>query len=244
MRRAMVRVEKEVHQAWTAALDSMKRMGQGIVVRPEVPSDVFIRDYDVSDDIIKFKVVPVVFNVPERANTGRSNLFVVVDGWMSFDAPHDRGVTERTNAFGTRVAYFRKKKDCLEHIFGVHYDMDESGKGHPIFHAQMRSRVEFGQSVRERFRLQVEGVDYVNRICRTVRMPSAQMDVFSVVIQICGDHLLWEQSPPTVENAFEKAQRVCGFFGGAAYRFPILQEKEVCECYRAGHWYRAGTNAV
>ena len=237
MNREGLRVMRRVHEAWLEAIDSMKRMNRSSIVRPQTPAEIFSIDGSVPEDVIKFEVLPIVVNVPERANDSAANLYIVMDGWLSFEVSGDQGESIRTRDFGTRVAYFRRSRDQLEHIYGVHYDMDICGKGHPVFHAQIGSQFEFGSNIEDRFRISDERVDHLNKICRSIRTPTAQMDVFSVFTQICADHLMWRDSGAEVEQAFERTCRVCGFFVGAAHRLAYLQDRDVVECYRSVHWY-------
>ena len=242
MNRETLRVARKVHQAWINAIESMKRMNQASIVRPQIPDQIFTLDRDVPADVIKFEIQPVVFRVPERANDKAANLFIVISGWLSFEATGRREECIKTRDFGTKVGYFRRKGDQLEHIYGAHYDMDVAGKGHPVFHAQVGSQMEIGESIETQFRIDDVRVDYLAKVSSSIRTPTAQMDVFSVFAQICADHLMREDSAKEVERAFERTRSVCGFFVGAAHRFAFLQEREVIECYRSLHWYERDEN--
>ena len=231
------RVVKKVREAWNAAVYSMGRMYTGINIRPDVPDAVFTPVQDIPKGCVKIEVAPIVFNVPERADAGKANLYIVVAGWLSFDTKNDESKIIKTNNFGTQVAYFRSKCNSLEHIYGAHYDMDERGKGHPVFHSQLRSQMEFGGSIEQQYRINSERVDCIKKLCRGIRIPTAQMDLFSVIIQICADHLMWENSPKEVELEFEKTRKICSFFSGAAHKLAFLQEQCVVECFRSTHWY-------
>lgn len=232
------RVEQRVHQAWNGAIDGMKSMSQAIIVKPEVPNLVFRRARSNVQGVVKLSVGPVVFNVPERANHGRANLYIVVTGWLSLYAQRrENGRTMRTNDFGTRVAYFRLKDHKLWHVFGAHYDFDTNSKGHPVFHMQVGPQMEIGQKIGEHFGRLEERVNELGKIARTVRTPTAQMDFFSVFTQICADHLLWRNSPPDVHRAFERTRESCNFFVGAAHKLAFLRERTASECYRSIHWY-------
>ena len=77
----------------------------------------------------------------------------------------------------------------------------------------------------------------IDGILRTVRVPTAQMDVFSVVLQVCADHLIMQGSAPEVADAFKKIVEACGFFGGAGYRVTELSNEGAAACYRSMHWY-------
>ena len=231
------RVQLKVHEAWTAAVENMKRMNQASTVRPEMPDEVFSLNPDASNNVLRFTVKPVVFNVPERANWGIANLYIVVKGWLHFEAEGDETDTITTSDFGTKIAYFRKKNESLEHIYGAHYDLDTRGKGHPVFHAQHGSQIDIGDNIVSRFGVDVERVDCIGKLCAGIRTPTGQMDLFSVFAQICADHLMGEHPSSEVERAFEQTRKVCDFFYGAAHRFGFLQESRITKCYRTLHWY-------
>ncbi len=231
------RVEQKVHSAWNGVLDGLKQMNQASTVRPEVPSMVFKVDQCAPDDVVKLLVGPVVFNIPERANGQAANLFIVIKGWLTFEGPDFGNTPFKTGNFGTNVAYFRLKDSRLEHVFGAHYDMDEMRNGHPVFHAQFSSQINIGSSIKELFNRSDELVDHLEKILNRVRTPTAQMDVFSVFTQICADHLMWEQSAPEVQRAFEQTRSSCNFIVGAAHRLAYLNSKPAIGCYRSTHWY-------
>ena len=82
----------------------------------------------------------------------------------------------------------------LEHVYGAHYDMDEASFGHPVFHSQLGPQVEFGSTIGELFRHDGQVVNYMgkNPPHRTKR-PRRRWMSFSVLTQICADHLMGEQ---------------------------------------------------
>jgi hypothetical protein len=79
--------------------------------------------------------------------------------------------------------------------------------------------------------------DHVQPLLRNVRTPSAQMDIFSVIAQICADHLIHEKSGIEVRQAFAKMRSECNFFIGAAHRMTYLNADVAPICYRSTHWY-------
>lgn len=144
----------------------------------------------------------------------------------------------RTKTFGTEVAHFRSKRGALEHVYGVHYDLDENAAAHPVFHAQMSPKMSLVSSVNDHFNRNFQDVvDLVGRMLGNVRTPSAQMDVFAVMLQICANHLIHSGSPPNVIEAFNKTRTACEFFIGFAYRMSTLNQLPATQCYRSTHWY-------
>lgn len=238
MNRDAQRVLQRVVTAWDNAIHGLKQMSQASTVRPNTSYEIFKLDSEAPDDVIKFKIGPVVFHVPERPNRRGPDLYIVVKGWLSFQGPDFKVEPLKTNNFGTEVAYFRSKQGALEHVYGAHYDMDEDRSGHPVFHAQFASQLEFGESIHNEFRVDDNLIDSIAPTIGTVRVPSAQMDFFSVIIQICADHLLGKGAGPDVEAAFSRMRSECGFFVGAAHRLAFLNGPEATSCYRSTHWYK------
>lgn len=117
--------------------------------------------------------------------------------------------------------------------------MDESNPGHPVFHAQFGSKQAFGGAVHDLFKRDELIVDRLGVILGTVRTPTAQMDIFSVVAQICADHLMGPDPSDDLKKAFARLRSNCDFLVGAGHRLPFLSAPHATECYRASHWYEA-----
>lgn len=192
-----------------------------------------------SSTSIDFDVRPIVFNVPERASDRECKLFVVVEGRLSLhrDVFEKSGEYE-TNTFATQVAYFRRTKTHLEHVFGAHYDIEPLGHGHPIFHFQFKSFAGMHVHVRKHFsEVNLPLLDKVDGVLRTVRTPSAHMDVFSLFIQICADHLLHKNSGSQEIDAFNGLLEQSSFLTGAGPQQHRLRGTSSRSCYRGRHWY-------
>lgn len=239
------RVQQRVNTAWQAVMSGMQAMYPSSQVRPAQPADAFELDNTVGDDEVKFNVRPIVFNVPERATHQDSNLYVAIKGWLSFQGPDFQAVPLRTKSFGTEVAYFRSKLGALEHVYGAHYDLDEQSSGHPVFHAQVSPQMGMAPHLKEHFGKNIDNIeDLVRKVLPNVRTPSAQMDVFAVILQVCADHLIHSGSPPKVIEAFNKMRASCEFFIGAAHRMPYLNGPPAVQCYRSTHWYARGNGTA
>src|SRR5580700_5260 len=211
MNRDALHVFNEVRSAWDQLLATMKRMYPSADVRPNGGYDVFDLDASAPDEEIKFDVGPLVFNVPERAGRGH-DLFIVIKGWLSFGDGDFRQLPLKTKSFGTEVGYFRWKDNFLEHVYGAHYDLDEALPGHPVFHAQLASRLDLAPAIRELFRVEDGIADHFSPKIRNIRIPTAQMDVFSTVVQICADHLVYKGVDKSVQAAFEDMRAINSFF--------------------------------
>lgn len=235
------RVRQRVIEAWDNAIYRLTQMYQASQIKPSSGYEVFRIDSATSDDEVKLNFGPVVFHVPERPDRRGPNLFVVAKGWLTLDGPDFKTTPLRTKTFGTEVAYFRLKAGHLEHVYGAHYDMDEKKPGHPVFHAQFGSQQAFSNDVRDLFNRNDNVVDHMAGILKTVRTPSAQMDIFAVLSQICADHLMTSESSSEVKQAFTVLRSNCDFLVGAAHRLGFLNGDHAASCYRASHWYEAPT---
>ena len=231
------RVRQQVQTAWTDAIYHFRRISQSVTVRPQTAEEIFELDRNAPDNVVKLSVAPTVFYINERASRPGPNLFIVVGGWLSFEGPNFRQQPFLTSDFGTQVAYFRSKQDSLDHIFGAHYDMDERDYRHPVFHAQLASHMEAAGHVRELFSQDQQITDNMRNVFRTARIPTAQMDIFSVLVQICADHLIGPQPAPATTSAFVDLKKTVGLLVGAAHKINYLNSPPGSSCYRATHWY-------
>jgi len=234
------KVRSRVVDAWNKALVGMQQMETASSARPDSGWQVVELDAAVANDVIGLNFGPVVFNVPARANSGRTDLFVAMKGWIVFEG--DLNVEPlKTRTFGTDIGYFQLKGGRLQHVYGAHYDMDEIRPGHPVFHAQMGAQMDLGLAVKDHFKLDCEIDQVMGRVLKNVRTPSAQMDVFAVLTQISADHLIGEAPPPEVKTAFSALRNASDFFVGAAHRLDYLNTPPATGCYRSKYWYDAPT---
>jgi hypothetical protein len=232
-----VKIKLKLEEAWTGIVAALAKMSQGTDVRPAHASEVFIYEEN-GDGVLEVTIKPAVFVLPERANNPDRNLRVVVEGRIRFAKTRAADGRAATGTFSTRVGYFRVKKMTVQHVYGAHYDFEESQMGHPVFHAQMASQAHLWDNATSSALMPIgHDDDLVSAILRNVRVPSAQMDVFSVIIQVCADHLISEDSPEEVRRAFDELRETCNFFAGAAGRLSYLNSEPAISCYRSTHWY-------
>lgn len=206
--------------------------------RPIDGHQIFVLiDYPKVEGQIAFTVNPVTFNVPERAD-GSADMYITVKGRIYLDEEAVRTNRKLTTvSFGTEVAYFRMRQGKLNHVYGAHYDFSLNEIGHPIFHAQMKSFVERGQLVSDIFTLDCESEDQIANVLRTVRVPTAQMDFFALVLQICADHLMSKNSSAEQRDAFEDLRQASYSIQGAGHLWAQLADAP--PCMRTQHWYRS-----
>ncbi len=238
------KVKQDLDSAWRGVLASIKRLHPSTTIRPGSAEEVFQPVSDSTEP--KFNIGPFVLNVPERAGDQKSRrrtdqtspLYIVVKGWITFGGPLGGGDLRTTLHFGTQVGYFRPKGDFFYHVYGVHYDMDETSPSHPVFHAQICTQAGLASMVEDLTKLKFEPEpDWSRGLLRNVRTPTAQMDAFSVITQIGADHLLSQWSGPDDLVAFRKLRAACDFFLGAGGRLGCLNNARATQCYRSTHWY-------
>ena len=80
-------------------------------------------------------------------------------------------------------------------------------------------------------------VDNMKGVLRTARVPTAQMDAFSVLTQICADHLIGYKPTQEAAKAFEYISSSSYFFVGAGSRINYLNSDPASRCHRTIHWY-------
>jgi hypothetical protein len=225
---------------WTHIVAAIPKLYANADIQPSDLNEVLRFSERQDDQAVAFDLEPVVVKVPETRKASRE-LFVVIRGRLAFRrrdfTEHDEFVT---NSFATQVGYFVRDGRSLRHAFGVHYDFSPSQLAHPAFHAQLRSFLEFADSVQSLYRFEAQSVDDVTGILPSVRVPTAQMDVFSVFLQVCADHLLHSNSSREDRQAFDTLLERAAFCVGAAWRVGRLMTDEAAKCYRSRHWYPKG----
>jgi hypothetical protein len=229
---------KRLVTEWDDFRLQLERLRSAAQVRPRDAQQVFQMAASPNEGVANFRLTPIVFNLPERADDLSMDLFVAVEGRLSFNRNEykDRKILA-THDFQTKVAYFRRTPTKLQHVFGAHFDFSLNELGHPVFHGQMRGYPELAEAVKQHYNVDREVMDCVCGLLRTVRIPTAQMDVFSFFIQLCADHLLHANSGGDEKAAFNSLLKKSEFWQGAAFQLPRLQTADACRCYRSSHWY-------
>lgn len=223
---------------WDEVVSVLGRLRPSAQVRPADGWTVVRPVFEPPNDIVGFDFGPAVFNVPERATHVDLQLYIVVEGRLRFR--RDRFTNQNllvTESFDTRAAYFRSTAQGAHHIYGSHYEFTLDQLGHPVFHSQMRSYAELWAVVREQYGANGDAADLVKGILQTVRVPTAQMDVFSFFLQLCADHLLSEHPGPEECEAFYALLEKSSSIRGAGYQAARLVAEAAQSCYRARHWY-------
>ncbi|HEL4105873.1 TPA: hypothetical protein UM350_000481 [Stenotrophomonas maltophilia] len=230
---------RKLRDAWDNASGFFQELGG--VIYPGSATSIFVEDSSrqPTTGTIPFKIKPIVFDVPERAKYRNERIFIVAKGRISVCAADTK--TIRTKDFSTEVAYFRRQDDAdknvmkLDHVFGAHFDYAPSHKGHPIFHAQMNDLDALKSAVAEAHRVPTDdGSNYMSCILRNVRLPTAQMDILSLMLQLAADHLIYEKSQPDQMKALKDLAAQIRMLKSAA---DLVQPLTAEQCTRAVHWY-------
>ncbi|HKO20533.1 MAG TPA: hypothetical protein VJU82_16785 [Acidobacteriaceae bacterium] len=231
----------------------MRRIG-GIEIRPaDLGSAIRPGDGTTATEIA-LDVGPIFINVTERGAQGVKSIFIHLLGSFTFDrTAWEANRVLDTLGLQTEAAYFRRSMGQLRLAYGAHYDhipasvTGPKATGHPVFHVQARGELDaYGAAIAKEYRLQEQVGGGLEGMLRNVRSASAQLDVFSVLLQIAADHLLPQH--PTKEqksafNALRSMSALCGPLctgSGAASEQAPPSTKPVSpiRCFRARHWYR------
>lgn len=230
-------IEGRVRSVWETFFAEIVKMGGD--ARPKQAADIFTAA--PGDNGIEVTVKPVSFLLKEKASHTGKSIFVTVAGTLIFSKESTRQDL-RAQGFATRVGYFREVGNKrLKHVYGVHYDYDDKLPAHPIYHCQMASMADHVQHINSSHNRMFNAIDdeddLVKGLLGNVRIPTAQMDPFSVFLQLLGDHLVSEVNNDG-RSAFVRAQNAVAAI--RSRRDPNCRLDAVVsnQCFRSNHWYR------
>ena len=225
---------------WKKAIFALKKLKPFAEVRPDDGWIVF-ENYHIEEDHVAFDLKPIVFNVPERYSHTTANLYIVIRGKLSIDRNDSDGGPLATHSFASEIGYFVQRGNGIKHLYGAHYDFVLEDSRHPVFHAQLKSFCQMFEFVQSQFNIQGEPEDLVKGMLSGVRVPCAQMDIFSVFLQICADHLMGSDVGPEDSRAFDELLKINEFLRGAGSQVDRLASGAAVSCYRSLHWYPTET---
>src|SRR5436309_336250 len=100
------RILRRLVTQWDHVRAELERLQSAAEVRPDKGHDVFQFSDTGSTSVATFDLLPVVFNLPERADDHNIDLYVVVKGRLSFDRnEYSQRDVLATHDFATKVAY-------------------------------------------------------------------------------------------------------------------------------------------
>lgn len=196
---------------------------------------------DSTDAICIFEIDPLIINLPVRGQASGNDLYVVFQGRIGFDV--DSVVSHnilKTVSFASRLGYFTRVKDTLEHVLGMHCDLDIERVAHPAFHAQL---VSFGSEFSPVVQSYVPAPlhDRMTGVLHGVRIPTAQLDFFALIVQLAADHLLWQKSGTPEREGFDDLVRLDKQVKGITPEIDFLCHSATLPCHRGPHWYAPAT---
>lgn len=234
-------------ECWRKCHAQMRRLDPNINVKPSKAEDLFEIDYKASDKVRLIIKPVVIWTLVKRAGSKKPRVYIVLSGAIDFDATT---ISERPVAewFSTQIGYFCVSGRDVEHVCGAHYDFDPR-TAHPVFHTQLTSQTEMWHSVTNHFdamRGHSVSIDHMNSVMSNVRFPTAQMDFFSVLLQVCSDHMINETSAKLPDNEqpgktnLDLYNEVCeavNFFSGYGEHHRGLRAGRDASCARSPYWY-------
>lgn len=180
---------------------------------------------------------PIALQVPERGDHPRLNIYIALCGYFYFDTRALKDKQLVITKFGTRVAYFRKVQGRFDHVFGAHFDFSENELGHPVFHGQIKNLQDMFDVISSLLNVEGDVETGLPKVLSTVRVPTAQLDVFSLLLQVFADHLLTKRSTPEEKAAFNQLLSLAASVRGAGHLIRRLAADHVESCMSAWHWY-------
>ena len=230
--------KQAVNTAWLAVSAQIRSLDSRVTIKPKMSADIFVIDDNVQDGI-HFEIKPIVLRVPQRINSKRSGcLYIVIKGKIVF-ALEQRDGRFTTSSFATNIGYFRETDDQIQHVYGAHFDFSPNSVAHPVFHSQIATHADLFQAVQAQHHNVMElktEADLMSRVLRNVRLPTAQMDFFAVLLQVCSDHLINEMSESSKLFGYEKLRDASSFFFGYGVHAG-LRNSSSSNCYRSPYWY-------
>lgn len=217
----------------------MERLNPAASFKPYSGYEVFQPNHAAStDQVVQFEIGPVIVNLPVRGQADGNDLYVVFQGRIGFEV--DAVLADdrlKTVSFASRIGYFAQIKDTLEHVMGFHCDLDVERIAHPAFHAQL---VSFGDDFLPLVQQYVPAPlehDRMKGALHGVRIPTAQLDFFAIIVQLAADHLLWKESDERERKGFDDLVRLDKQIKGITPQILSLKESASLPCHRGPHWY-------
>jgi hypothetical protein len=234
-----------LQKEWLFTKTQLHRLNSVMVLRPTENQGIIRPGDRTTENVISLEVGPILLNVPERGVHHKARIFIFLKGYFEFS--REAWINDKiflTTSTQTEVAYFRADDDGnLQLVYGAHYDYTRGHHGHPAFHLQLRGALEeYGAMIKSAYSLSGVVTDGIFPVLRNVRTASAQLDVFSCVLQIAADHLLPLSVTPGQREAFNALQgrgELCSPFCRAGGPQPLPSTEPVApfRCFRARHWY-------
>jgi hypothetical protein len=138
------------------------------------------------DDSIEFSLQKPLHLIKwpyKYASTRKTKMDILISS-SEFIIPENLTITKST----VQVSYFINENDTVEPIESIHYDFEIGQIDHPFFHAQMCSNLVDSSTCESFNKYSLKDIKKFKRF-KCLRIPSAHMNLISVLTSIVADHL-------------------------------------------------------
>ena len=212
-------------------------------LRPKRFADAIILKAD--GDRVRCEFKPLCMRVKEKAAARITKLYIAIEGRVDFATV---GGEQRAITFASSAAYFREspKGDELEHVYAMHYDHvpTDEGRvdfGHPTYHCQTKAmdakRSIVNDAYHTRFAQISADMNWMRGLLTNVRMPTAYMDPFCVILQVLGDHVVNDASAASHKKRFQRSKAAVRKIRSTIEAASMLEDVVAAKCFRGAHWY-------
>lgn len=236
------KLQKELKAALKEVIARIPVIAPGCEIRPTDPRSFYQVRNDREGLTFDFPVTGL--RLRRVAGDDKASLYVALSGTIVFDTEQKTG-KPLVHWFSTRISYFHASKaGMVNHLLALHYDCDPARPGHPLYHAQLSSNpTEVAANLQELNRL--FGTNLAldkDAMCATgaankVRIPSAHMDMMSVIAQLVADHLIDSNSNEEQKDGFERMRDRLLFFKSHPERDGRMKSVVTNNCFRGLRWY-------
>lgn len=239
------RVVAKVSSLWRRFFEEVQRTISDLDAQVDLPlGPPALKDGDgLEADTVRISTAhPLILdNLPERTSATRGlaskRVHVELEGDLIFD------LNSPTHLVGYRTSVMwaydkRSRKEAMEFADAYIFDMDLRGfVGHPVFHAQ-RDCTFASVRFRQEGQLVDQKIEPAARIgIKTIRIPTAQMDLFSTCVMLIADHLV-DHSDRTARGHFRAFnERIADIWRHAPDRTPRFDPPREASDFRSSHWY-------
>ena len=189
---------------WNLFLETVRK--SQLVVDPEYdPFKVIINGTEAK---VSLKRPIYLKNWPFKAASGKNNLHIVISATETIDLS-DNKIKES----GVQVIYYQQKagKDIIKPIESIHYDYNEFPVfAHPVFHAQFCHDAVDSSQIKQIEILQDYKLitDNFGERFGHLKIPTAHMNIISVLLSLCADHIPIAHSKANLKILFNNVQRI------------------------------------
>lgn len=231
-----LKIQGRLQAIWLKAQHTVMGINSGAHLRPKDHTKAFTYSSS-TPETTTFDFEAITFKLPERGENSALDLYIVISGNIVIRRSSASAASLQTDSFKTIAAYFKYKNGQANHTCGMHHDFDLQTPRHPFFHSQFRDYPELWPVAATEFKLDAQVNNFMQNILGTVRIPTAQLDIFSLFAQVFADHLLHKNSPKDAYGHFNSFLSHANGLQGAAFQLPKLANIQTAHCYRAHHWY-------